>query len=53
MQQAAKERLEAESKGKTVILLPENTPTTRDLRLDRIRVFHNDAGVVVSTPYCG
>ena len=33
-----------------VIVLPEGSMVTRDYRLDRVRIFVNDAGIVVREP---
>jgi hypothetical protein len=37
-----------------VIKLKENSPTTRDYRTNRVRVFYNvETNLVVSAPHCG
>jgi hypothetical protein len=51
----AKARLE-EKYGKDnydIIIVPENSPVTKDLRWDRIRLFVDKEGKVVSTPRVG
>lgn len=36
-----------------VIVLPENSPVTRDLRMDRVRIFVDGNGVVSHAPHTG
>lgn len=31
----------------------EGSPTTRDFRLNRVRIFHNDKNIVISVPRRG
>ena len=33
--------------------IPEGSPVTRDFRIDRVRVFHDEAGIVNSAPRFG
>jgi hypothetical protein len=36
-----------------IIVLPENSATTRDYRFDRIRIFVNEEGIVTKVPHVG
>jgi hypothetical protein len=36
-----------------IIIVPQNSPVTKDLRLDRIRLFVDDDGVIVEIPRTG
>jgi len=36
-----------------VEILKDNSPTTMDYRVDRVRIFTNDAGVVTGPPCTG
>jgi len=36
-----------------VEVMHENSPTTRDYREDRVRIFFNDEGKVASPPHAG
>ena len=49
----AKAQILKNNPGLNVIIQPENSPTTRDLRMDRVRVFVNTQGRVVSQPRIG
>ena len=45
--------IQQENPGINVVKLPENSPTTRDFRLNRVRVFHDADGNVTSEPRTG
>jgi len=36
-----------------VVILSDKSPVTRDLRMDRVRIFINDDGIVLITPRLG
>ena len=36
-----------------IVILHEHSPTTRDYRFNRIRIFTNDEGVVTQVPHIG
>ncbi len=49
----AKNIILTEDSTLNVIVLPENSPVTRDYRLDRVRVFVNSEGKVSHVPRKG
>lgn len=49
----AKKKVEEDLPGIRVQILPEGSFVTRDYRLDRCRIFVNEAGKVVGTPAQG
>ena len=51
----AKDQLELLCGEETYVIyiLHENSPTTRDYRFDRIRIFTNDEGIVTTVPHIG
>jgi hypothetical protein len=51
--EAAKEKVLHDDPNANVQVMPENSPCTRDYRLNRVRIFVNADGVVVSPPRRG
>jgi hypothetical protein len=51
--EAAKEKVLQDDPNANVQVIPENSPCTRDYRLNRVRIFVNADGVVVSPPRRG
>ncbi|KAM3576756.1 hypothetical protein VYU27_001351 [Nannochloropsis oceanica] len=49
----AKARINSDMPGLNVIVLPKNAPTTRDFRLDRVRVFIEGDNTVARAPAQG
>jgi Potato inhibitor I family len=51
----AKQQLEEEFGKETydIIIVPENSPVTKDLRFNRIRLFVNEAGIITRIPRTG
>ncbi|CAD8085834.1 unnamed protein product [Paramecium primaurelia] len=49
----AKQLILADDVEINVQVLLEGSPTTRDFRINRVRIFHNDKNIVVSVPRRG
>ena len=49
----AKEIIQQENPNLNIQVLPEGSPVTRDLRMDRVRIFVNENGQVTSPPRIG
>ena len=49
----AKAAIEAESPGLTVHIVPPNSMVTMDYRLDRVRIYEDDNGMVANPPQVG
>jgi hypothetical protein len=49
----AKEIIQGDKQDAQVVILHENAPTTRDFKINRVRVFVNDDGKVVKAPRPG
>ncbi|CAK9149506.1 unnamed protein product [Ilex paraguariensis] len=51
--QTAATQIEKEQPWLNVIILDQKCPTTRDLRLDKVRIFIDCTGTVVKVPRAG
>lgn len=49
----AKQQILADMPDANVVVLPQNSPTTRDFRVDRVRVFVDADNKVVVAPHTG
>ncbi|CAD8208153.1 unnamed protein product [Paramecium octaurelia] len=49
----AKQLILADDADIMVQVLAEGSPTTRDFRMNRVRIFHNDKNIVVQAPRRG
>ncbi|CAF1253359.1 unnamed protein product [Adineta steineri] len=46
-------RIKSHDSRLNIIKVKENSPTTRDLRPNRVRIFYDENGNVVSEPHTG
>lgn len=49
----AKQHILTDMPNANVVVMPENSPCTRDFRPDRVRVFVNGENKVVKAPHTG